>query len=198
MATKLTVWQMAAGATILCGVAVALAPGKHLNLTRRTFGLGIIFSLLAAFGNGMGAVISRKAYAVAFASKENIDAATAGFQRLIGGLFVAAVCLAVVKRREIAAQFTHPDPPRMPEAEKWRRVWPWVLANSFAGQTLGVTCYQWALKTTPTGLVLAIVAMTPLVVIPFAKVLEGEAMEPRSIIGGVLAVAGAIWLVMAR
>lgn len=86
----------------------------------------------------------------------------------------------------------------MPNAEKWRKAWPWVLANSFAGQTLGVTCYQWALKTTPTGLVLAIIATTPLVVIPFAHLIEGEAVESRSIVGGSIAVLGAVLLLFLR
>jgi drug/metabolite transporter (DMT)-like permease len=155
----------------------------------------LCFSLLAALGNGFGAVISRKAYAVAAQAHQDIDGATAAYQRLIGGLFVAGVCLLLVKRREILAQVTQAAPPRLPEAEKWRRVWPWVLANGFAGQTLGVTCYQWALKTTRSGLVLAIVAATPLVVIPFASVVEGEKIQTRSVVGGLIAVVGAILLV---
>jgi drug/metabolite transporter (DMT)-like permease len=154
--------------------------------------------LLAAFGNGLGAVLSRKAYAVAAAAHQNIDAPTGAYQRLIGGLLVAAICLLAVRRREVAAQFIDAQAPKLPSAEKWRRAWPWILANSFAGQVLGVTCYQWALKTTPTGLVLAIVATTPLVVIPFACVVEGEKIEARSIAGGVVAVAGAILLVFVR
>jgi drug/metabolite transporter (DMT)-like permease len=133
---------------------------------------------------------------VAVLAHQDIDGATAAYQRLIGGLFVAGVCLLVVKRREIVAQMTHPSPPRLPESEKWRRVWPWVLANAFAGQTLGVSCYQWALKTTPTGLVLAIVATAPLLVIPISSVLEGEKIEPRSVVGGLIAVTGAILLVL--
>jgi drug/metabolite transporter (DMT)-like permease len=195
LGTSLSGLQAAACAIILAGVALALAPGQHLDAKRGVLAAGICFSFLAAFGNGFGAVISRKAYAVAEQAHQDIDGATAAYQRLIGGLFVAAVCLLVVKRREIMAQMTHPSPPRLPDAEKWRRVWPWVLANGFAGQTLGVTCYQWALKTTPTGLVLAIVATTPLVVIPFASIVEGEKVEPRSVMGGLIAVVGAIMLV---
>jgi drug/metabolite transporter (DMT)-like permease len=196
LGTKLSFRQAAACALILAGVAVALAQGKHLEAKKGVLAAGICFSFLAAFGNGFGAVISRKAYAVAAQVRQDIDGGTAAYQRLIGGLFVAGVCLLVVKRREIIAQVAHSSPPRLPEAEKWRRVWPWVLANAFAGQTLGVTCYQWALKTTPTGLVLAIVATAPLVVIPIASVLEGEKIEARSVIGGFIAVTGAILLVL--
>jgi drug/metabolite transporter (DMT)-like permease len=193
---KLSARQAAACAIILVGVAWALAPGKHLDAKRGVLAAGICFSLLAAVGNGFGAVISRKAYAVAALAHQDIDGATAAYQRLMGGLFVAGVCLLVVKRREIVAQFTEAPPPHFPNAEKWRRVWPWVLANGFAGQTLGVTCYQWALKTTRSGLVLAIVATTPLVVIPFASVVEGEKIQTRSVVGGLIAVVGAILLVV--
>lgn len=198
LGTKLTLLQVAACATILAGVATALAPGKHLNATRQMLMAGIGFGLLAAFGNGVGAVLSRKAYAVAAAAHQNIDGATGGYQRLIGGLFVGGICLLVVRHREVWAQFTDPNLPKWPSAEKWRRAWPWVFANSFAGQTLGVTCYQWALKTTPTGLVLAIVATTPLVVIPFSWKFEGEQIEARSVIGGLIAVAGVIFLLFVR
>jgi drug/metabolite transporter (DMT)-like permease len=195
LGTRLTPSQAAACAVILVGVAVALAPGEHLKVPRARLTAGIAFGMLAAFGNGFGAVLSRKAYAVAALARQDIDGATAAYQRLIGGLFVAAVCLLVVKRREVLAQMTNAPPPRVPGMEKWRRAWPWVLANGFAGQTLGVTCYQWALKTTPTGLVLAIVATAPLVVIPFARVFEYEPIAPRSVIGGVVAVGGAILLI---
>jgi drug/metabolite transporter (DMT)-like permease len=198
LGTKLTVWQIAACATILAGVALALAPGKHLNATRQVLMAGIGFGLLAGLGNGMGAVLSRKAYAIARSANQNIDGATGGYQRLIGGLLVAAICLLVVRRREVAAHLTDAQAPKLPSMEKWRRVWPWVLANGFAGQTLGVTCYQWAVKTTPTALVLAIVATTPLVVIPFAARIEGEEIEARSIAGGLVAVMGAILLVYVR
>jgi drug/metabolite transporter (DMT)-like permease len=195
LGAKLTGAQASACAVILAGVALALAPGKHLNATRGSLLAGFCFCLLAGFGNGFGAVLSRKANAVAALAHQNIDGATAAYQRLIGGLLVAGICLLIVKRRDLAAQWTHPSPPRMPPWAKWREVWPWVLANGFAGQTLGVTCYQWALKTTPSGLVLAIVATTPLVVIPFARLVEGEKIEPRSVLGGVVAVVGVIFLV---
>jgi drug/metabolite transporter (DMT)-like permease len=195
LGSKLSGRQAAACAVILTGVALALAPGKHLNAKRGALAAGICFGLLAGLGNGFGAVLSRKAYAVAAQAHQNISGATAAYQRLTGGLFVAGVWLLAARRREIAAHGAHPWPLQLPAMEKWRRVWPWILANAVAGQTLGVTCYQWALKTTPSGLVLAIVATTPLVVIPFASIVEGEKIEPRSVAGGVIAVAGAVLLV---
>lgn len=196
--TRLSAWQIAGCLAILSGVGIALAPGKHLVLTRRQLIGGIAFSVLAALGNGMGAVLSRKAYGVAAAAHQDIDAPTGGYQRLLGGLLVAGIWLFVATRLSMRAKSEASAKPPLPAREKWRRGLPWAAANAFAGQTLGVSCYQWALKTTPTGLVLAIVATAPLVVIPFTRLWEHEKIEGRSVLGGILAVAGAVILVLTR
>src|ERR1039457_413017 len=72
----------------------------------------------------------------------------------------------------------------------------WTLANGLAGPVAGVGCYQWALATTPSGVVLPIAATTPLVSIPIAFWLEGDRPTRRSIVGGVIAVAGCIVLTL--
>ena len=79
--------------------------------------------------------------------------------------------------------------------DKWN-VWPWVLVNSLAGQTVGVTCMQWALENTPTGIVTAIIATTPIVMLPLARIFEGEKITIRSLAGGVVAVVGVVGLTL--
>jgi len=55
------------------------------------------------------------------------------------------------------------------------KVWPWILANSLApGRRWAWRCFQLALLLKPTGVVLPIVALTPLVIIPFSRAVEGE------------------------
>jgi drug/metabolite transporter (DMT)-like permease len=193
--THLSGWQIAASATIVAGVALALAPGEHLTSTPRQLRAGMALSILGAFGNGFGAVLSHQAYTVADAAGQNIDAATAAYQRLVGGSLVGGIWLLAGAWHRQAAHDPLAPSHGTSRAERWRLAWPWVLANAVAGQTLGVTCYQWALKTAPTSVVLAIVAITPLVVMPFSSLIEGERMTRRSICGGVLAVIGAIVLV---
>jgi drug/metabolite transporter (DMT)-like permease len=73
-----------------------------------------------------------------------------------------------------------------------------VLANALAGQTLGVTCMQWALKTTQAGIVTAIIATTPLVLLPMTRIVEGEKIGLRPLIGAVIAVSGVIGLTFLR
>ena len=75
---------------------------------------------------------------------------------------------------------------------------PWILANSLAGQTIGVSCYQWAFQTAPTGIVLSIVATAPLVAIPITMVIEKERPSLHSLVGGVIAVCGVIGLALLK
>jgi drug/metabolite transporter (DMT)-like permease len=198
LGTGMTRAEILCGVTILVGVGVALSPGGHFDLPPRQFVPGILYGLLAAACQAGGAVMSRKAFAVAGAAGESIDGITAAYQRILGGVAVSALFVLLVKRRELAGAALSRVGPQAREkrVDQWRRAWPWVLMNGLAGPALGVSCFQWALKTTPTGIVLPIVAITPLVIIPFARYVEGERPTRRSLIGGVIAVLGAVALAM--
>lgn len=199
LGTKLRPMQMICGAVILVGIGISLVPDKKINLTRKDLNWGIFASIAAALGGAWGAVLSRKAYAVIKENSDVVDGATAAFQRILGGLLIAGLVLLVTKWHSIKQHVTlDGEAATLPSKEKWKRVWPWVLANSLAGQTLGVSCYQWAFQTTPTGIVLPIVATTPLVAIPFTLYLEGERPSAHSIAGGVVAVAGVVGLALLK
>ena len=196
--TKLGPAQIFYGAVILVGIGISLAPGRHLKLTRGVVISGVLFCILAAFGDAFGAVLSRKGYAVLKGHGEHLDGGTAAFQRIMGGLMIAGVSLLVAKWRSVKLHLTFSggEDSTLPSGEKWRKVLPWILANSLAGQTIGVSCYQWAFQTTPTGIVLPIVATTPLVAMPLTRIMEGERIGMHSIVGGVIAVAGLIGLAL--
>ena len=200
LGTALALVEILFGLIILVGVAVALAPGAHQPSAPRRLAWGWVFGCRAAICQALGAVLSRKAFAMAVAAGENVDGITAAYQRILGGIAVAAVFLLVVKRGSLLDSFLRGRPENGDETRsgRWRRAWPWVLANGLAGPALGVSCYQWALRTIPTGIVLPIVAITPLVIIPFSYHLEGERPTVRSIAGGLLAVAGAAALAWAN
>ena len=189
-----TLTQALFGAVILAGVGVALAPGP--GEAQPTHGLlaGSLFGLVAALCQALGAVLSRKAYAVAAAEKFVISGASGGlnaaYQRLLGGLLVSGTFLLYLK-------LVHRPDPVGARTPNWSRAWPLVIANGILGPTLGVACQQWALSDTPTSIVLPIVATTPLMVLPLTRIIEGEHLTWRAIIGGVIAVAGVVGLTCA-
>jgi drug/metabolite transporter (DMT)-like permease len=211
LGTTLTMAQMTCGAVILSGVAVALAPEHETHEERRQFGIGIFFAVLGAVGQGGGVVLSRKAYELCALAAQPMDGITAAYQRILGGVIISGLALLVVKRHFLRSAAGGSPPQQEPVAEpapcalnasamrseKWRKSGKWIVFNAIAGPTLGVSCYQWALKDTPSAVVLPIVALSPLVVMPFARWLEQQRPSRRSTLGAVIAVGGAVALALA-
>ncbi|PTX95518.1 DMT family transporter [Opitutus sp. ER46] len=186
LGTGLTAVQLACAALTLLGVALGLLPRSLPRRSPREWTAGVAWALVSALGQGVGVVISRKAFAVAATHHVLTDPGTAAYLRALGGLGVAAVTMCWLLRRRT------PTPPAASSAT------PWVAANALTGPVLGVTCFQWALRTTPAGIVQPIVAAAPLLTIPFAAWLEGSRPRAPYYAGAVLAVVGVTGLILAR
>lgn len=209
LGTALTARQMGWSSVILAGVVVALVPSRQ-NPPRVTVkAIGFLWGLGAAAGQGFGAVLSRKAFEVAAQAGETLAGITGAYQRILGGLLITGAFFAaqgalarwregrmasaeVLARKPVVAAAAVP-----PIDLGWRR-YGWIPLNALCGAVIGVSCYQWALFTTPSGLVLPIVATTPLVIVPLAFWIENERPTVRSLLGGAVAVVGAVGLALAR
>ena len=187
------------GAAILFGVGLAVAPAKR-EITQFSPALpgpdpahrrvGILLGVLAALGQAGGAVLSRKAFAITHAAGQNIDPFTASFQRALGGVIVISAAYGLSRR---VSRWRESEP-----APNWRIAWPWIVANALVGATIGVSFLQNALASTPSAVVLPIIALTPLIVVPFAYFFEHERPSIRSLVGGAFAVAAAAVLAKVR
>ena len=199
LGTKLNVPEILCIAVILLGVAIALAPDDHLKILPRELRLGLAFGLFAASCNALGMVMTRKAFAVAHAAGEFPDPGTSGYQRALGGILIPAIILLLMKWRSAHAHGgVFEERTRLVSRQKWGLVWPWVLGNALAGQTLGMTCFQWAIEREPAAIVSSIVALTPVILLPMTRIVEGEKIGVRSMLGAIIAVAGVIGLTFWR
>ncbi|HYP17352.1 MAG TPA: EamA family transporter [Opitutus sp.] len=88
LGTTLTTTQVFCGFVILAGVATALMPSKRNPPRAPVRAAGFAFGVLSAAGQGLGAVVSRKANALAALAGEPIDGITAAYQRIAGGLLI--------------------------------------------------------------------------------------------------------------
>lgn len=197
LGTRLTPRQIFCGIVILAGVAIALAPHEKRRIPRRNLIIGTLFCAVAAVTTAYAAVMSRKGYAISHIYDPMQDAGTVTFQRVLGGIIPAGIVLIWAKQRQWQIQRRASGKViAQVSSRKWRETWRWVALNALFGQTLGVACMQKALATTPTGIVLAIISVTPIVVVPFAWLFEGEKPTVRSLLGGIVAVSGAVGLIL--
>jgi len=185
----LSLGQVVAGAAILVGVALALAPSEMVSIDKKYWKAGILWGLMSAFGQGFGAVLSRKALSVV-ETGVTIDGLSQAYQRILGGLTVMAVLFLFRKMKLRNGATIQTEVALTPATLKL--IVALIIANTLCGPTLGVGAYQWALSSQPAGIVLSVVALSPLVIIPLAMKFEGERPTLRSIIGSVVAVAGVI------
>jgi drug/metabolite transporter (DMT)-like permease len=191
LGTRISGLEAAFGVLILAGVALALAPDTKLEVDKSTFRVGVLFGIGSALGQGLGAVFSRIANAVAEQHGVAVDGGTAAYQRITAGVVLTVLFWLVLKRTGHIKEALHPRP-------TWKAASWLVVGNALSGPSLGVASFQWALRTSPSALVLPIVATSPLVTMALAWWTEGTLPKRRAILGGVLAVAGAAGLAWAR
>jgi drug/metabolite transporter (DMT)-like permease len=189
LGTTLTPKQICGICTILCGSSLAIWPDKKMTIPPTALLPGVLFGVLSAFGQALGAVVTRKANALNSLAHFEINGLTAAYQRLLGALLAAFLLFAL-------AAFLHRarNTGTAVGRDAYQQAAPWIVLNALSGLTLGVACYQWALQYTATGIVLAIVALTPLMVMPMTYFMDHDRPTKRASLGAVIAVAGVLLL----
>ncbi|PTX95508.1 EamA family transporter [Opitutus sp. ER46] len=199
LGTALTHAQILWGTMILVGVGIAIMPSRKSPPRVKVRPAGFLFGLLAAAGMGLGALVSRKGVMTATAAGEatrNLTfGLTAAYQRILAGLLFMVLWYVVLRLLNRV-----PPPPPATAANERDRRHPigWLFATGLTGPVFGVGCYQWALATTPSGIVLPIAATAPLLSIPIAYWMEGDRPTRRALLGGIVAVGSCIALTAAR
>lgn len=206
--TTIRPMEAAAGALVLSGVALALMPeAMHRDaagrLSNPLFAGGVLLGLLAGLGQGVGASLSKVAHAVGEEQGIPLTGIGEAGQRVAGGLVVALAAWGMVhcwglRKRAVGndqgARSGHALRPRLIGWKRPKRAWMWLLGAAFFGPVIGVSCFQLALHSAPSSLVLIVISTSPLLVIPLSRWLEQDSPRPIALLGSVIAVAGLVWL----
>jgi drug/metabolite transporter (DMT)-like permease len=193
LGTSITPAQMLGATVILTGVALAMAPEPESNIPRGHRLVGLLFAIIGAFGQAWGAVVSRQGFLLDQRAGLQMDGPSSAYQRLLGGIVCVALVAGMTGLLKRCRQRGQKQPDR-----PWRLAMPWILGNAMAGPVLGVACYQWGLRDSPSAVVLSIVSTTPLAVMMLSFVFEKTTPTPRALIGSLLAILGVVALVCGR
>ena len=174
---------------ILGGLSWSLLAAERKSMHYGSFAGGIFAAVVAGFGQGFGATVSRHAVEVAEAQEISISGVSQAFQRVLAGL--ACVLLLHLWRKTRGRVR-----PSRPGAA--RKLW-WLAGAALFGPVIGVSCFQHSLGIVgSSGVVMAVVATSPLMLIPLGLALEGDRPTRGSVLGAVVGVGGVIAMALLR
>ena len=151
------------------------------GVTTRPSLSGLLYALVGAMGQGVGVVMAK----AAFTPLPGADAEG------IPGVMEASLIRALAGTVGFIALIS------------WWRRWPSIFRacrrarpmtitsiGAFAGPFLGVALLMQSIQTIPTGVAQTIVAIVPVLILPFVIVVERERVSGRAAVGALIAVAG--------
>lgn len=184
LAEKLSVISILGIGLTLMGIAWVIServPGSE----QVKWGAGLKVALLAVFCQAAGAVLSRAALA-----DTAVDPLWSTLLRLLAGLAFMGV-LAVLQPHRLGEYRQHLSL----SALKRPSLLGGVALAAFFGTYLGIWLQQIALKYTAAGIAQALLATSPLFVLPMAAVL-GDRISLRATLGAAIALGG-VWILLA-
>src|SRR5437899_373149 len=114
---------------IFAGRTTRMLGGTMANFYRLCVSPVLLAVWAHALGKGLGAVGTRKAYALVNVNGQSIDGGTAAYQRILGGLFFAVVpALWIMRKGRLKNRDRESNTAAEPANRSGRqRVWLWVL-----------------------------------------------------------------------
>ena len=160
---------------LLTGIGIAWVisernPSNNLTVSP----MGIMWGILAAIAQALGAVISRFALI-----NSDIDPLSSTLIRLIGGLIIVALLLCFNRDRQ----------PIKVTQKQLISSFGIIAAAATMGTYLGIWLQQVSLKFAPTGIAQTFLATSPLFILPIVA-LQGEKISWRAILGAIISLSG--------
>jgi drug/metabolite transporter (DMT)-like permease len=140
----------------------------------RQFVLGVLFGLIGALGQATGLVTAKHGL-------------TGGFPSLSATLVRMLVAAAVIWLFTLLRG----GRPALRRSFQIGKAWPWVLGGSVTGPFLGVWFSMIAVQNANVGIASTLTSLSPIMLIPLAHWFFKERISPRSVVGTIIALAGA-------
>jgi drug/metabolite transporter (DMT)-like permease len=157
---------------VMSGKIELKAPGNGGKFKMGPFVLGSILALGGAVGQATGLVLSKK-------GMQDMDAFAATQIRIMAGLLGFVVVITVFKRWK-----------HLFGALKDLKAMKAMTLGSFTGPFLGVSLSLLAVQHTDTGIAATLMALTPVMIIPPALLIQKERISWTEILGALISVGG--------
>lgn len=174
-------------AVTLAGILVVLMERENdakqsvINAKRRTW--GILAGVIAAAGQGVGLVLSKKG--MYLGETVAMNAVSAALIRMI--IATAFVWVAAVSLRKL---------PELQKTARDKQGLKFVSGGAVIGPFIGMTLSLFAVAYTEAGIAQTLLSLEPLIIIPLLWKISGERTNKRGIIGAALAVVGVTILML--
>lgn len=156
------------------------------HLSRGQWWSGVAGALVAALGQAVGIVLARRGMVADVTYPDGVPAFAAAFVRMTAGV-AGMTLVAIVRRTPAAALLVFGS----------REGLAGALVGAACGPVLGVACSMFAAqRSASVGIASALMATTPLFMVPIARVAYGARVGPLGWLGTLLTVGGAAMLLV--
>ena len=159
------------------------------NLTR-----GIIFSLLGGAGQAVGLILAKLGMGEV-GSDLSVGPWSATLVRMFFGAIGATILFTFLISRWLARPNVKPAPTSS-EGQSRGRIFLCILIGAIFGPVLGVWLGLVSIERIDAGVAATLMSLSPIFILPVARIVEHEHISARAIFGAVLAVIGVAVLVM--
>ncbi len=160
----------------IAGIAlVVLEKKENVSLRRTFFNSGLLMAFLGAVGQGSGLVFAKMAF-----NDGDINGFSATFIRIAAGI-ITLFPIALLSGR-----LKHPI--KTFAADK--QAFIFTLTGALMGPYFGITFSLIAISNTKVGIAATIMAIVPILMLPFVKYFYKETITKRAAVGAFVAVAG--------
>jgi drug/metabolite transporter (DMT)-like permease len=168
-------------ATTLAGVIVVILEEEERSgeaaVSKRLKGHGVFFALVAALGQGIGLVLSKKG--IDLNPEMTLNPVSATLMRLILGTFFVWIVMVAAGRL-----------PELGKAVRNREGITSTAAGALIGPFMGITLSMVAVTYSETGVAQTLMSLMPVLIIPTLWILYKQRTSWRGILGSVIAVIG--------
>jgi len=182
-AERLNLIQLFGMSVTIAGIAMMILLDKQASLIaseRKSRRAGVLYAVLAA-------ILQSISFLLAKAALTDGGPVATNLVRTVGGLAAFIIFNGLIKRNAIAHFKSLSD----------RRALFLLLLASLAGPVVGMSCQMKAFTLAPVGLVTTITQISPVLLLPFDRLILKHRISPSSLAGTLLSIVGIAILFLA-